>query len=183
MPKEIETKFKITSERTQRARLRKIGALRISRRIERDVYFKNRTIHPRGLVVRLRSDGKTVVFTVKTPSGEKATRFFKIRNEHEVIVSERKTFIRMLHLLGFTPLFRKEKVREKFTWQGAKISIDKLPYIGLYIEIEATKEMIKKVARLLGLTIEKGINDTYMGIFRRYKQVHNTPRLELVFKR
>lgn len=177
MPKEIETKFKINSLAQFKKSLKKIRAKFLSKELERDTYY-------RGLgTIRLRSLGKKGAFTIKTPSCSRQPRAYKVRNEFEVGIDDAKMFARMLEMLGFAIRFRKEKIRETYTWKDAKILIDKLPYIGYYAEIEGSKRRIRELAGLLRLDMGKAIADTYMDIFRIHKARYRKRDLELIFRK
>lgn len=183
MPKEIETKFKIESADTFKKKLKKIGATFISKEFEKDTYYRNPPGYPYFGTIRLRAKGNKGLFTIKNPVQNRASRIYKIRNELEVGIDDVKTFSDILQGLGFIPRFKKEKIRKTYKWKGAKISIDKLPYIGSYVEIEASKKRIEEVASLLGLDIKKAISDAYMNLFDYYKILRRKPDLELVFGR
>lgn len=183
MPKEIETKFKIASQNSFKKSLKKIGAKFISKELEQDAYYRLPARHLSISAVRLRSIGNKGIFTIKSLTQGRESRLYKVRDELEVKISDVKTFSEMLRRLGLVPHFRKEKIRETYKWKRAKISIDTLPFIGSYVEIEATKNEIKKIAHLLNLDMKKGIPETYMQLFNYYKILHKKPRLELVFDR
>jgi len=177
MSKEIETKFKIKNGNALRKALKEIGAEFISKKLERDVYYRAPA------TVRLRSLGKNGIFTVKTPSCSGQSCAYKVRDEFEVAVGDAKMFARMFEILGFAVRFKKEKIRETYAWRDAKILIDKLPYIGYYAEIEGPKKRIRHLAGALGLDLEKAIPDTYGRLFDYYKMRHGKRDLEMTFRR
>jgi len=183
MPKEIETKFKISCQDTFRKALKKIGAKFLSKEFEQDVYYRAPAAQCSAGTVRLRAMGRKGLFTIKGSAGMPASRTYKIREELEVSVDDVKLFGEMLAKLGFLPRFRKEKIRETYKCKDAKILIDEIPFIGFYAEIEAPKGRIKELARSLGLDMSKAIPDTYMELFGYYKMLHKKPKLELIFNR
>ena len=65
MPKEIETKFKIKSKSEIKKKLKKIGAKVISKKLEKDIYYKIPLSKHDITVIRLRSLGKDGIFTIK----------------------------------------------------------------------------------------------------------------------
>lgn len=181
MPKETETKFKVESEEIFKKNLRKIGARFVSKEFEQDTYYSGAAGHCSCNAIRLRSAGKKGVFTIKKPTRGKRSRTYKVREELEVGVTDVKAFTEILRQLGFRPLFRKEKIRETYKWKSAKLSIDTLPFIGIYAEIEAPKKRIKEAARLLGLDMERAMPSTYMQLFNHYRVLRKKPGLQFVF--
>ena len=179
MPKEIETKFNIRSPGDVRKALKKMGARFVSRQTEKDVYYAA----PSGFrgTIRLRSIGKKSIFTVKSPCDTGSSGPYKIGEETEAGIQDAALFGKMFKVIGFTERYLKEKIRENYVWKGVKISIDTLPHIGTYMEIEAPKSEIRKAARALGLEMKKAIPDTYMELFGYYKLMHKKPNLEFIF--
>ena len=133
--------------------------------------------------IRLRRLGKEGVFTIKSLVKWRRSRLYKIRHEFETTIKEHRTFDFILKELGFEPLFTKEKIRAMYMWKDAKVSIDKLPFIGNYIEIEAPKNRIRELSALLNLDISKGITETYIELFSAYKRLYKKPDLELAFSK
>lgn len=181
MPKEIETKFKINNPAEVKKALKNLGARFVSRELEKDVYYKSP--FPFFGAIRLRRIGGKGLFTIKTEDAKSASSRYKVRDEFEIEVDDARIFANMLRRLKFKPIFRKEKMRESYRWHDVNISIDELPCLGFYVEIEAAKKTIQKTARLLGLEINNAIPDTYMQLFNYYKLVFKKPGLELVFKK
>src|SRR4030042_472808 len=94
MPKEIETKFKIASANVLKRKLKNIGAVFVSKGLERDIYYNSPCgyFSPSGGVIRLRSCGNKCVFTVKKPVGGRRPRIYKICDELEVGIDDADTF-------------------------------------------------------------------------------------------
>lgn len=181
MHKEIETKFKIKAPSDLRKRLNKVGASFVSKCKESDTYYRNFSSNKNIEAIRLRSIGKEGVFTVKEYDSGKKNRIYKIRKEHEVKISDSKAFASILYFLGFKPVFRKEKIRETYLLEGAKILLDKLPFIGFYLEIEGQKQKIKDIAKALELNLDNALAITYIDIFNEYKRKYNIKKGELIF--
>jgi len=182
MPNEIETKFKVESPGLIRKRLKKIGAKFVSKKLEKDTYYCNPTGSCSYVTIRLRELGKNGVFTIKGPSQKDKSNKYKIREELQAEISDVKAFSDILKHIGFMPRFQKEKIRETYKLKNSLIAIDKLPFIGFYAEIEASKVNIKKIAKLLGFDMEKAIPDTYMELFRYYKMLRKKPCIRFLFK-
>lgn len=181
MAQEIETKFKLYSVAKLKNKLKEIGAKFISKHLERDIYYNNAKSERCLESIRLRTIGKGGIFTIKEYLNSKESNIYKIRKEFEVSINDTEVFNDMLSKLGFKFSFRKEKVRETYVCKRAKICIDKLPYLGYYIEIESSKRKIKRTAALLGFDVKDAICDTYMDIFDSYKKINRKPELKLVF--
>jgi predicted adenylyl cyclase CyaB len=181
MPKEIEIKFKIKSPKVIKKRLKKIGAEKISSTFEKDTYYilpYNRKIPH---TIRLRTIKKEGIFTVKYPVLKNKSKKYKILNELETPVKDVDLFGRMLKKIGFKPSFFKEKLRETYKFKKTLITIDKLPHIGFYLEIEGAKNKIKKISKLLKLNPKEAQVSTYMDIFNEYKKEHNKPNIRFIF--
>jgi len=183
MPKEIETKFKIHSPKEFRSKLKKIAAKFVSKNLEKDIYYKSPSTTCCRNTIRLRSMGKRGIFTIKSASRNSESLKYKIRNEVELAIDDVKTFRAMLQMLEFVPQFKKEKIRETYTWKDVKITLDKLPFIGFYAEIEGPKKTIRQAVRVLDFDMGKAIPDTYMQLFGYYNIIHKAHERELVFNK
>lgn len=76
---------------------------------------------------------------------------------------------KVLEKLGFYPDQIYEKIREAYRWKGVEILIDKLPYIGYWVEIEKIgkgKKDIRDAAQALSLKLSQGSNKNYMELYR-----------------
>jgi len=181
--REIETKFKVKSPGEFRKKLKRVKARFICRNLERDIYYGPLGFSVNAEVIRLRRlNGNMGLFTIKSSTDDTASPFFKIRSELEAGTDDAKTFEVILNKLGFQERFRKEKVRETYSLGKIKVLLDKLPYIGWYVELEGPKKYIESAARRLGLDMQNAITDTYMMLFKYYKMVKKKANLELVFK-
>lgn len=181
MALEVETKFKLDSPDKIRKALKKLGAKFISKTKEKDAYYKNPKAKNQKETIRLRTTGKDAIFAIKLPVGEDKKGKYKIREELEIDVKNSKLFDIMIKNVGFKLDFRKEKFRETYKWKDAVIAIDKLPFLGYYLEVEASKSVIKKITKLLNLDMNKASSLTYMDIFEKYKKLNKKPKLKLIF--
>ena len=181
MAKEIETKFKIKKKAPIVKALKAMGAQFVSREYERDIYYHVVSSKSALSVIRFRFLKNGGLFTIKSARGQKSSTQYKVREEHEVMIDDAKGFCLMLKRIGFVPKFRKEKKRDTYRWKNAKIVIDELPYLGLYIEIEGPKKRIKEGASALSLSMDEAIAVSYMDLFNAYKKSNKKPNLELVF--
>ncbi len=179
--KEIETKFKINNPSAFKKRLSGIGARYQGKELQHDIYYCRKG-GPPVPVVRLRMLGKSKsIFTVKTAPKGPVPRGLKIRQEYETGVEDPATLDRMLRLMGYAVWFEKEKKRAAYAWEACHFFLDELPYIGWYLEIEATHKKINDAARRLGLAMEDAIPETYLELFNYYKLLYKKPDVTLVF--
>jgi len=183
MNKEVETKFKIESEYTIRGKLKKIKAIPLSKELQRDIYYRGPGFLRNCTAIRLRKSNKKNIFTIKIKKQKRDSQTYKIRNELETGIENPEIFDKTLKALGLKPFFRKDKIRSVYRWKKALICFDRLPYIGSYVEIEASKKDIQYLASLLGFRIKEATSDTYLTIFNRYKARHKRPNVEMIFKK
>jgi len=183
MAREVESKFRVGSPEEIREKLIGVGARFLSRNLEKDTYYSL----PEGQAlsaVRLRSFGQKGLFTIKSApeAGFESAPGIKVLEELQVEVDDAVLFGRMLEMMGFSPQFKKEKIRESYDWNGLLICLDELPHLGFFLEIEAPEDALAKTAAALGLDMGRAIGMTYMQIFSRYKAARNAPDLELTFE-
>lgn len=100
--------------------------------------------------------------TLKGPAGSGPV---KTRSEIEVRLSDAGPLLQILACLGYETTFLFEKRRE--TWRGldALITLDELPYLGWYLEIEAeSEEKVLAACKALGLADRACEQRTYVEI-------------------
>ena len=88
---------------------------------------------------------------------------YKVREEHEVRISDHEEMPKILQALGLRPSFRYEKFRSTFMLPGMthlKLTIDETP-IGVFVELEGERREIDRAARMLGFTRSDYINKSY----------------------
>jgi adenylate cyclase class 2 len=77
---------------------------------------------------------------------------YKIREEHEIRVSDHEGVSRIIERLGFRPCFRYEKFRTTYRLPGIrnlKVEVDETP-IGLFLELEGPGREIDRAAARMG---------------------------------
>jgi len=92
---------------------------------------------------------------------------YKIREEHEIRVSDRDALIRIIAGLGFRPSFRYEKFRTTYRLPGiakVKVEFDETP-IGLFLELEGPRREIDRAAARLGFGRAQYISKSYGELF------------------
>jgi len=89
----------------------------------------------------------------------------KIRREEEVEISPPREAKTILAALGYVPTLSFQKRREDFSLGGAVVSLDELPGLGFFLEIEAGNEAtVRRAARRLGLSRQRPITATYIAL-------------------
>ncbi|MCX5687003.1 MAG: hypothetical protein NTW09_06075, partial [Candidatus Omnitrophica bacterium] len=93
----------------------------------------------------------------------------KVREELQTEVSDIDNLIEMFRILGFPERKRKEKIRHAFKMGDAFVMVDKLPFMGYFVEIETRSgAALEKAARRLGFDPQEGSCDSYDNIFLDY---------------
>ena len=148
---EIEVKFLIEDLVAMRQRLVALGAtLTTPRTYEENLLFDtpDAQFRRQGRLLRLRRDRRNRITYKEPPTHHDVD--FKIMQEYEVEVSDFDQAHAILTKLGFALALRFEKYRETFTYQGAEIVLDEVPF-GTFMEIEGPQEAIRAIVTALGL--------------------------------
>jgi adenylate cyclase class 2 len=98
---------------------------------------------------------------------------YKIREEHEIRVSDQEEVSRIIEGLGFRPCFRYEKFRTTYRLPGIrdlKLEVDETP-IGLFLELEGPGRAIDRAAARLGFGRAEYINKSYAALFMEERGV------------
>jgi adenylate cyclase, class 2 len=112
----------------------------------------------------------SAVLTFKGPvNGAEArkSKRYKIREEHELRVSNPEEMPKIFEALGLRPWFRYEKFRSTFSLPGMtrlKLTLDETP-IGLFVELEGEPGEIDRAAGMLGFAHSDYINKSYGALF------------------
>lgn len=102
----------------------------------------------------------------KGPRTEKPGRY-KIREENELRIADRREALRVLEALGVRRWFRYEKFRTEFGLRGLgglKVAVDETP-IGVFLELEGPREEINRAADWMGFARSGYINKSYGALF------------------
>ncbi len=159
---EVEIKARIKEPQKIEARLLKMGAEYVDTVEEKDVYFAHpsRDFARTDEALRIR-DNK--VLTYKGPKVDKDT---KSREEIEVQVSDGHSMSEILEKLGFRPVMKVYKVRKNYRLDDVTISLDYLPELGNFVEVECigeyqdSRDKVMRVASQLGL--KNFIRESYL---------------------
>jgi len=185
--KEIEVKFKLKGPKVIKTKLKKIGAKFIKKVFEENLRFddKKRRLKSKNFLLRLRKDDK-IRLTFKDRK-----RYFptinddglKVAEEIEIEVGDFKRMKRILEKLGFRVSSRYQKMREIWHYKDLEIAIDKMPYLGYFLEIEGPSKNIKRIVASLKLDLKNGITKTYGNLWEEYRKKHKIRSGDMVFKK
>ena len=179
---EIEVKLPFDSADAARERLQELGGrLRQPREFEDNVVFDRESdpLAPAGLVLRLRRTGDRALLTLKAPSGE--DRRYKIREEHETPVGDADATTRVLHRLGFRPVYRYQKYRTVHVLDNLSLCLDETP-LGCFVELEGPPGEIDRAAQRMGFTPDQYIRDSYRTLHFRDAQRRGVPPGDLMME-
>ena len=112
----------------------------------------------------------TGVLTFKGPESGAETNNsepYKVREEHELCISNPEEMSKIFEALGLRPCFRYEKFRTTFSLPGMarlKLTLDETP-IGLFVELEGERGEIDRAAGMMGFARSDYINKSYGALF------------------
>jgi len=178
---EIEVKFLIEDLSAMRQRLVALGAtLKMPRTFEENWLFDtpDEQLTRQGRLLRLRRDRRNLITYKEPPTHQDAD--FKVQQEYETEVSDFAQARTILEKLGFAPTLRYEKYRETFTYQGAEIVLDEVPF-GTFMEIEAPREVIRRLAPALGVDFNTRLVASYGAIFDAVRHTYNLAVTDMTF--
>ncbi|WP_372683602.1 class IV adenylate cyclase [Desulfosarcina sp.] len=158
-------KFMILNLSGLRGRLLGLGAVRIGERtFEQNMRYdtEDGRLLKNNCLLRLRKDRGTTL-TFKSPPPATDARF-KIHRELEVSVSDFETMDAILNALGYVRCQIYEKWRETWQLNDATLCMDTMPF-GRFLEIEGSPDTIMPIVHALGLSWERRILSSYLGIF------------------
>jgi adenylate cyclase class 2 len=180
MALEIEAKMRLDDPAALRRRLAEGGAVCAGTRTLRDHYFDTPDHRlrdgDRGLRVRL-ADG--AVLTYKGPRLEGP---FKSRQELETRVADGEVLMQLLQQLGLVQVFLYEKRREQWRLDACAVSLDELPQLGCFVEIEGPSEQaIAQALRRLGLEGVSLVHESYLHLVAEHLEKHAPGSTSLLF--
>lgn len=157
---EIEQKYRIRSPESFRRILKKLGAKRIHAGKEfNELYDHGCALMKDGKVLRLRHHGGTE--GVLTYKGRREKGRHKKRIEIETAVDQ-KQMRHILKQLGYTLEVSYRKYREEYRLGKALVTLDRMPKLGWFAEIEAASALIERVERKLQLKAEEREEQSYV---------------------
>ena len=139
---------------------------------ERNTMF----VTPNGQEVRLRMIGKhgvdtatrTFELTVKHPVQDPV---FQVRDETTLLLGNQQhgnEIMHFLRVLGWQETDVYECQRTDMKISGVVISLREFPVLGNWIEIEGTPDDIRRVAKVLGLSMDKAVNVGWRTIWKNF---------------
>lgn len=157
MPTEIEVKYKVPSLEPVESKLRSIGATPAGEVLETDTFFDtpagDLARGDRGLRLRswLGDDGRPCgSITYKGPCDAQSGR--KVREEIESSIGDVEAMGELLRRCGLETLITIQKRRRRWLLDECEVSLDELPLLGTYVEIEGPSgDAIESVRRRLDL--------------------------------
>jgi adenylate cyclase class 2 len=123
-------------------------------------------VHSAGRGTKSAKDRPASVLTFKGPENGAETNNaepYKVREEHELCISNPEEMSKIFEALGLRPCFRYEKFRTTFSLPGMarlKLTLDETP-IGLFVELEGERGEIDRAAGMLGFGRSDYINKSY----------------------
>ncbi|MCC6421892.1 MAG: class IV adenylate cyclase [Phycisphaerales bacterium] len=187
MPLEIEAKMKVNDLEAVRGRLQAVGAACAGRFLETNTFFdtEDRSLlaADKGLRLRINRDlagqGEQYILTFKGP---RLHGSLKTRQEQELMVVEADSAVEFLLQLGYAPVLRFEKRRERWELDHCHVELDEMPYLGCYVEIEGPSEQaVLEVRSRLQLADRPLVRASYIGLLMSHLQENNLPQREIVF--
>ena len=108
----------------------------------------------------------------------------KNRAETETTVGSFPAAAELLECLGYIRILSFEKRRQSWTYQGCKVELDELPYIGSFVEIEGPgDELVLKVRQELQLADRPLIRASYIAMLMTHLQERGDARREISFEK
>jgi len=176
---ETEIKFRIDDPERIASALRKAGAKKADSGFEKNIiYDRGGELAQSERLLRLRSySGKAdITFKRKIPAEK-----FKVREELRVRIESFEKGASLLEALGFRPVWKYEKKRQTWELDGAGVTIDLMPMMGNFVEIEGSEKGIAEAAEKLGLDMTRGITKSYGDLFREYCKDMGIQLKDMVF--
>lgn len=177
MSVEIEAKMRLTDGAGLESRLVAAGAVRGPVIDETNTFFDTpqNTFKStdQGLRVRVERGGDGRQTVTITHKGPRAHGKLKSRQETEMVVSDAHAAGDLLGALGFVPVLAFDKRRRKWNLDGCEVVIDRLPYIGDFVEIEGpSDDAVLEVRRKLGLEAVPLLRASYITLLLQYLHEH-----------
>lgn len=146
---EIEQKYRCKNLASFRARLRRLKARFVKKGAELNEFWDlNGSLAKRKTVLRLRRHGKTSELTLKGPRLK--SRYTK-RVEFETPVDFAPARA-ILRALGFKLSKKYSKKREVYYFSQVMVTLDTLPRLGSFVELEGSVQNIQRAEARLGLS-------------------------------
>jgi adenylate cyclase class 2 len=180
MSTEIEAKLKVDSLRQVESRLGEIGAEFLAEQLQRDYYFDDASSSMKNSdrALRLRREtSSNAEKTLLTYKGPRAEDNFKKRQEIEVEVGDVILAEKLFLILGYQRTLAFEKKRRIWQVGDCNVSLDQLPLLGGFVEIEGPDDKkIADIQKKLGLANLPHIPESYALLIEQ--KLHQLDRKE-----
>jgi adenylate cyclase, class 2 len=175
MAREIEVKFPVKNFDEIRKKLKKrFRAKRVGEGLEKITFFDrpSKKLARRDMQLRVkewRIRPRTVsTMTLKTPHKKGGTKYKEMKEE-EIKINDARIAIGILEGVGFVESFRYTKYRDRWKLHGVTIELDTLKDGRRFVEIEASKQHIRSMAKLLCLDMKTASTKGYVSLIRGEK--------------
>ena len=171
MSVEIEAKLKVDSLQQIESKLTKLSAEFLQEQLHTDSYFDDAsdTFKNSDRALRLRClsvKGKEKIFLTYKGPKEKAS--LKERQELEIEINDVDSAEKLLSAIGFEKALVLQKKRQLWQLEQCKVSLDELPLLGTFVEIEGPdREKITAVQRSLKLENLQHIPQSYASLIEQ----------------
>lgn len=180
---EYEIKLKIQDPKKWRRKILKFKGKLISKKFEYDISLDkpNHYMKKKGEILRVKRIGNDVIVGYKNRKKQKS---YRLEEEIELKCSDLEKIVSIFKKLGYTYIRSEiEKVRETYIIPKGKITIDKLPQIGYFLEIESqTKNDLLLLIKKFGVNRKNIMTERYGKIIKRYLRSIGKKGNSLLFK-
>jgi len=171
---EIEAKLKVDSLQEIERKLPELGAEFLAEQLQTDYHFDdaNTTLTKTDRCLRLRKQmvGKNESLFL-TYKGAKERSNFKRRQEIELEIKDADSARKLLSALGYEQSLVVEKKRRLWKLGDCEVALDRLPFLGDFVEIEGPdEEKIATAQEKLGLSDLSHITESYASLVTK-KQI------------
>ena len=187
MAVEIEIKLKVDDLSPVRDRLQQVGAERIGRTLETNIFFDtaDRALLGSDCGLRLRHsrnlDGGSDKLAVSY-KGPRAEGTIKSREELEILIDNQDSATAMFARLGYEVVLTFEKRRETWRIDRSTIELDELPQLGSFVEIECpTQAEVLRIRHKLALASIPAVTQTYPDLVSHYLSDRGEGQTTLTF--
>jgi predicted adenylyl cyclase CyaB len=162
---EIEAKLKVDSLSETERKLGELDAKYLGEQLQTDYFFDDAkgTLIDEDKCLRLRKQtaGKSESCFL-TYKGAQEKSNLKKRQEIEFEFKDADSANKLLLALGYRQVLISEKKRRLWQFDNCEVSLDSLPLLGDFVEIEGPdEEKITQVKKILGLTDLPNISKSY----------------------
>ena len=180
----IECELKIPVDRLDDVRrgLADIGADRLTADLHEDnVLFDTADgrLASAGQVLRVRRVGGRQLLTFKGPATFAGA--VKQRLEIELEIPSSEPISELLHALGYAPCMRYQKQRESWSVDDVRVELDHTP-MGDFVELEGPTDALEATAARLGLDPAEAVAQSYISLWRLFRQNHPGLGRDMVFE-